>query len=246
MLYDDRLLFVGLTLIVLHGVFDSADGQLARMTGQVSELGRLLDGIAGYATHAAIYLAIVFRVVSQGGSWTILGWALVAGLFTAIQAQMYDYHRTTYARLAIAGTTRRAEPSHAGNRGGVRGGAAAAGPTASATVNEPPLMRVYEGAQRSLAGDHPLVEAALAARAGGGAVRPEDRAMYRRRFYPIVRGWNLLGDNVRRYALIALALAGRLEWFFGFILLPMNVVLVALHFWQRRADHRFLAEIASE
>jgi hypothetical protein len=229
LLYDDRLMFVGLALVVFHGVVDSADGQLARMTGQVSELGRLLDGVAGYATHAAVYLAIVARVVSQGGGWTILGWALLAGGFTALQAQMYDYHRTTYARLAIKGV---AEPG---------------GPAAGRSPRDvPALVRVYEAVQRTLAGDHALVEAALASRATGATVRAEDRARYRANFYRLVRGWNLLGDNVRRYALIVLAVAGRLEWFFGFILLPMNVVLVVLQLGQRRADRRFLAEIAAE
>ena len=45
-------------LLILHGIIDSADGQLARMTGQVTELGRVLDGVGGYVTHVAIYLAI--------------------------------------------------------------------------------------------------------------------------------------------------------------------------------------------
>ena len=228
LLYDDRLILVGLALVVFHGVVDSADGQLARMTGQVSELGRLLDGVAGYATHAAIYLAIVARVVGQGGSWTILGWALVAGVFTAVQAQMYDYHRTAYARIAIKGV---AVPAGAG------------GPPAA---DAPAMVGVYEKVQRALAGDHGAVERAIAARSVAGSVRPDDRARYRAHFYRLVRGWNLLGDNVRRYALIVLVFAGRLDWFFGFILLPMNVALIALQIRQRRADRRFLAEIAAE
>ena len=43
-----HLALLGVALLVLHGVVDSADGQLARMTGRTSELGRILDGLAGH------------------------------------------------------------------------------------------------------------------------------------------------------------------------------------------------------
>src|SRR5580700_6528925 len=59
LLFDPSLAFAGFALIILHSILDSSDGQLARMTGQVTELGRLLDGIGGYVTHVAIYVAIL-------------------------------------------------------------------------------------------------------------------------------------------------------------------------------------------
>ena len=46
------------TALILHGILDSSDGQLARMTGQVSELGRLLDGVSDYTAHVAIHVAL--------------------------------------------------------------------------------------------------------------------------------------------------------------------------------------------
>ena len=69
----------------------------------------------------------------------------------------------------------------------------------------------------------------------------DDRARYRAAFYGPVRGWNLLGDNTRFYAIGVLAWLHHLEWFFAFILVPMNVALGVLWCWQRRADRRFLA-----
>src|SRR6185295_14397859 len=58
LLYDPRLGLLAFGLIVLHSILDSSDGQLARMTGQVTEFGRVLDGVGGYVTHFAIYLAL--------------------------------------------------------------------------------------------------------------------------------------------------------------------------------------------
>jgi phosphatidylglycerophosphate synthase len=218
MLASDRLALTGVGFLVLHGIFDSADGQLARITKRTSDLGRLLDGVAGYVTHTAAYLGIVAGVVSRGGSWTILAWAALAGVSTAIHAQMYDYHRTSYATIAVQGV-------------------------APARRNGRRIVMLYESVQRRLAGVHPQVEAVVAQRASGGRVRDNDRANYRRCFYRPVRVWNLFGDNVRRYAFGVFAVAQHLEWMFPFILVPMNLALMSATVRQRRADHRFLATL---
>src|ERR1700724_2030323 len=45
LLYDERPGLLAFVLLVLSEIIDSADGQLARITGQVTELGRVLDGV---------------------------------------------------------------------------------------------------------------------------------------------------------------------------------------------------------
>ena len=67
LLYSERLGWLAFAFLIIYGIFDSADGQLARMTGQVTELGRVLDGVSGYVTHVAIYLAITVGVIQRGG-----------------------------------------------------------------------------------------------------------------------------------------------------------------------------------
>ena len=52
---------LGVLLLVWADSFDSADGQLARMTGQYSRIGRILDGLSGDFWFAAIYVAICLR-----------------------------------------------------------------------------------------------------------------------------------------------------------------------------------------
>jgi phosphatidylglycerophosphate synthase len=222
LLANPALALVGVGLLILHGAIDSADGQLARMTGQVSEFGRVLDGISGYVTHVAVYLAIITLIIRQGSSGWTVGLAVIAGLCTAIQAQMYDYHRSAYAAFAIKGRVP-LDPSGESVRGGLGR-----------------LVAVYAASQRALLGRHAVVERTIAARAVDGAVRSDDRGNYRRCFYWPVRGWNLLGDNVRRFALAAFVLLHHLDWFIAFTLIPMNLILIALWLFQRRADRRFL------
>lgn len=52
---------IGILLLMLADIFDCTDGQLARMTGKKSRLGRILDGVAGFAWFTPIYLAMVYR-----------------------------------------------------------------------------------------------------------------------------------------------------------------------------------------
>ena len=222
LLYEPSLGLLGFSLLILHSIFDSSDGQLARLTGHSTELGRLLDGVAGYATFTAVYSAIAAGVVRDGGSPLIFLAAALAALSNVAQAQMYDYHRTSYMTIAIKGVA----PT---------GAAPPIGPAWAAW-----LMNVYRRLQRQLIGLHGDVEAAVAARAHQETVSEEDRARYRRAFYWPVRGWNVLGDNTRFYAIGFLAWTHHLEWFFAFVLVPMNVALAALWLWQRRADRRFL------
>lgn len=224
MLYDQRLGFYAFALLILHGIIDSADGQLARMTGQVTDLGRALDGGAGYLTHAAIYLAIAAGVMHRGGSGTILIWMVLAGMANAIQAQMYENHRHDYATIAVSGLVPRE-------------------PTQITQEWMKSLFAWYLATPRMLNGLHAEVESLIAARSTAGVVREDDRAHYRKCFYWPMRGWNVLGDNMRRYAIGILVCLDRLDLFFAFVLVPMNLALVVVWLWQRRADRKFLSAL---
>ena len=220
-LYDERRGLVGFTILILHSIIDSADGQLARLTGRVSEMGRVLDGLSGYLTHAAIFLAIAAGLVHRGWNVSVFIWMLLAAMATAVHAGMYDYHRSLYTavvnegRIPVPAPMKMPSPLRA-------------------------LFGVYLVVQRALVGLHADVEASLATKSIDGRIPNEYRVAYREHFYGLVRGWNFLGDNTRFYLIGVLAFFHRLDLFFPFILLLMNLALVILWLWQRGADRRFL------
>lgn len=89
---------IGMLLLIWANSFDSADGQLARMTQQYSRLGRILDGLSGDFWFATIYIAICLRenVTSPFFSqhhWVIWTMAVVTGFCHAKQAAMADCYR---------------------------------------------------------------------------------------------------------------------------------------------------------
>lgn len=52
---------IAVALLCFADVLDCTDGQLARMTGKKSPLGRILDGAAGFVWFVPIYLGLVYR-----------------------------------------------------------------------------------------------------------------------------------------------------------------------------------------
>lgn len=94
--YNDLLLnVVGMCLLVWANMYDSADGQLARMTGQKSELGRILDGVSGDFWFISIYVSLCLRLTPEWGYWIWI-LAAIAGFSHSKQAAMADYYRNIH------------------------------------------------------------------------------------------------------------------------------------------------------
>lgn len=74
-------------LLQAKTVLDNADGQLARLRGEVTELGRYLDTELDFLGNLFLFLALGFRT----GAW---GWALAAFLvFTLVQTWDFNLER---------------------------------------------------------------------------------------------------------------------------------------------------------
>lgn len=52
---------IGVLLLCVADLFDCTDGQLARLTGKKSRLGRILDGMAGFTWFIPIYVLLMVR-----------------------------------------------------------------------------------------------------------------------------------------------------------------------------------------
>lgn len=92
---DITVNIVGMLLLIWANTYDSADGQLARMTNKKNPLGRMLDGGAGDLWFISIYAAICLRLTPEWGIWIwILG--AITGFFHSKQAAMADYYRNVH------------------------------------------------------------------------------------------------------------------------------------------------------
>ena len=79
---------LGVLLFFLQAVVDHADGELARMTGQVSEFGHRLDVSVDTVTDVLIVAGMAVTATAGAGPWTLVlaslggGGILLCSLFT--------------------------------------------------------------------------------------------------------------------------------------------------------------------
>lgn len=88
----------GSALVTLAGVLDSSDGQLARMTGQSTDLGRIIDGLIDNFVFVACYLAAAFYFLPTYGYW-IFALAVTAGYIHSTKAALYEFYKSEYGYL---------------------------------------------------------------------------------------------------------------------------------------------------
>ena len=95
--YDDIYhAIMGVIMLIWANWYDCADGQLARMTGQKSLLGRILDGFAGDVWFFFIYFFISLRLTPQWGSWIWLLAAFAGIICHSKQCALSDYYRNVH------------------------------------------------------------------------------------------------------------------------------------------------------
>ncbi|RGN50315.1 MULTISPECIES: CDP-alcohol phosphatidyltransferase family protein [unclassified Bacteroides] len=106
MFYFDnlKLNIIGMLLLIWANSYDSADGQLARLTGQKTQWGRMLDGFAGDLWFFSIYFFICLRFTVEHNwdveKWQIVGVWLLAAFSGFIchskQCALADYYRNIH------------------------------------------------------------------------------------------------------------------------------------------------------
>lgn len=217
----------GAILLVWADSFDSADGQLARMTGQYSRLGRILDGLSGDIWFFCIYLAICLRENVTSSFFMAHPWAIwvlgaVTGAFHSIQAAMADYYRQFHLYFVkgedgseLETASNLWEKFHA----------------LSWRKNffQKLVLAFYTNytvGQEKRTPSMQRLRQALAA-AYGKKVPMEFRQRFREEGKSLMKYTNILSFNTRTFALFAAILIFRMPWlYFVFELVVLNIVLI--------------------
>lgn len=104
--FDDlKMNIIGMLLLVWANWYDCADGQLARMTGKKTLIGRVLDGFAGDVWFFSIYLCLALRLTHAWSGilpWLIHdAWIWALGAWAGFhchsrQCALADYYRNIH------------------------------------------------------------------------------------------------------------------------------------------------------
>jgi len=224
----------GMLAFVLANLLDSVDGQLARMKGMTSRLGRVLDGVAGVAIFGSIHLFLAIRLSREDG-WVALALGALALLSQAFQNQMADYFRNAYLTCALPSA--KGELDSQADAGRLHEAARVGG-----RWYERLLFRIYRDyvwRQELMAPRTARLHRRLAALPA--AERAEAAALYRRLSRPLLPHLAWLATNFRMLTLFAMLFAGVPRWFFPFIIVPLNLALALVVMLNERNSKKVLA-----
>lgn len=230
---------IGILLLVWANLYDSADGQLARMTGKKTRWGRILDGFAGDVWFFTIYAAICLRLQGQNIPGTEVEWGLWIWLIAAFsglvchgkQCQLADYYRNIHLYF-IKGEQGSELDNFAKLRQELK----------QLSWRKDGMWMVflyfygnYTHSQEQMTPAFQRFREALKARYAGQPLPQELRTAFRQGSLPLMKYANILTFNTRAIALYISLLIGQPWLYFVFELTVMNGL-----FFYMRACHEAL------
>lgn len=223
---DDLIITViACLLLILSEALDSADGQLARMTQKISNIGRVLDGIATYFIFVAIYLAIYYRITDWTWRWDAFIIIVLTLLSHTLQAFIADYYRNCYQQFGENGgkseleSSRQIKDKYNSTKKG---------------FNKIVLFLYYRYtlSQELFTGVYNelryIVEDFFQ-----NSLPPSFTDFYIKHNKSQIKYYSILTSNTRMIVLIIAMLVGCPYLYLGFVLLPMNMILVYVLLNQR-------------
>lgn len=95
---DLTLVILAGLLITLSGILDSADGQLARISGRSSEVGRIIDGSIDTLVFFSFYIFGTAYFYNELG-YPIIILSLLSIYFHGVKSAIYEFYKSEYLRF---------------------------------------------------------------------------------------------------------------------------------------------------
>lgn len=205
---------LGFTFMIGWHVFDGADGQLARQTGQCSPLGFVIDGICDYATYIFVYVALALALSNTYGNEV---WFLVvgAGACHALQAAAFEMQREHYLHWTTHGIPKTTPACSVEKRNAF---------SAAGAVIEQGYRFIQELFRPLLFS----TEQAIASKIERGLAPNDVAQTYKTHFRKVVLRWSFLSANNRTIAIFIFCIAGYPLGYFVYEALCLTIVLLLL------------------
>jgi phosphatidylglycerophosphate synthase len=213
----------GVLLFVLSDILDSADGQLARLRGTSTRMGRILDGLADTGRFVSLYAHLGARLYVSGWGWEGAALAFAALISHSYQAAAADFIRQAYLHFAVGKGSELEVP------GGGQPIAARAGSLGTRIT-----AWIYGDYIRRQALLFPRTTALLRALAGRD-VPASLREAWERRQRGVVAACAWIAQNIRFFLLAVTVVPGYPAAYCWLAVGPLNLMLVALILAHERA-----------
>lgn len=220
---------IGAILIGLGNVIDCSDGMLARLKGNGTKIGRIVDGAADYLMSIGIYLGLTIGLSQDRFSLpyhpALL--AIASGICAALHSIIFDYYRNEFMAHALkkVNSTNEeveeySEELERLNRTRGHG-------------FEKMLIRIY------------LSYTKMQLKNSGKLSAEYDASDYARANRLALRLWSFIGSTTYITVLITATLSGRMIIFFFYSLVLANLWALAVWVYQLRILRRLNAKVIS-
>lgn len=235
-----NLIIIGGCLYFLCNMLDCADGQIARLKGNGTYVGRMVDGFIDYVVSSAVFLGIGIGMTKMFNANSLNLWGnslfqinpilyiwiltVLAGLSSAIQAIYFDYYRNkfleyVYGRVEsledqIKEYTAEKERLQREGRGGI----------------DLFLIRLY------------LKYTSIQVKAQGAPkvniIKPDPNEYFKNNKL-LLRIWSFIGSTTHITLCIISSFLNNFELFLFLCIVPLNLLFLTLYFVQKRVDASF-------
>lgn len=226
---------------ILSGIFDSADGQLARIANQSTKLGLILDGICDSIVTVAIYITCALPYFKTYGPLLSVG-IFIALYMHSIQCAILDFYHREYLYFGYG----KIENDTYWNPS-VNDGLKIVNDSETTVERMMNKMRLSWIKKQQMLSTRPD-ETRQAMKAYLQKATPEQKeiftAAYKKNNLWLLPFWRLIGTNAHTFIIILFMFIGRFDLFMIlFDILIFNLIIFAVGIMQKRSDQKLFLEL---
>jgi len=221
----------GAVLLEFMIIFDCADGQLARISGNSSLFGKTLDALADIATHFSIFYGVAFALFRDAGSYVPFVLAVLSQLSMYLHITLYDHFKNVFINVTKPGYVDRVETLREMRK------RLNLDDENTCRLKKLPATLYYLFYRF----ENMLVSIGYTSSVGNfyklfpdpDMIDTATRDMYYRKMRVSVKLWSMIGDTIHLTIFIVCGLMGRLVLIFPVLLLCTNSMMFVAFFYQR-------------
>lgn len=227
----------GALIYQVANIFDCADGQLARLTSNYSDFGRILDGFVDYVNVSAVYVGSFIGLLRSKDTFFETSHTVFVMVFavlsTAFAAALYDKLKSKYMNLVLDSEIVKEDPSALIEKRDHE--------TVAVKRFLYTLYIFYLHIQCFFAKNISLKGKEVDRLIGNN--RKLYRELYLYRNKKLLKVWSIVGPSTHVVYFLLFALMRNLSWYFLFLVGPLNVVLLLLLYAQYLTEKSILSEM---
>jgi len=206
----------------IYYLFDLSDGQVARLKKNGTRAGRIIDGIADYVTHFAIYIGLGIGLGNQPNTWLIVIAALISLMAQVI---LFDFYRNRYLEYTLGRVSLFGEDLKQFQK------------EYKELMNKPDrtlekliffLYLKYLNTQQFL----------ISKATKSKKIKTFDRTDFLKKNKLIIRLWSFMGSSLHITLLIIMSVIYRIDLYFYSILVIINIYAIIMVILQTTIDSR--------